>query len=215
MTTASHAGPIVVLLMGHNCAGKSTVGSIIAADLSFSAFIEVDELHYKIRSGRVAWSEGISPLEQPEEYRRQRQLAEDGAVKLALTFLEAGFNCIIDNLSQASALDAAWAAKAFPGRRVIRVLLFCDDKTLQSRLQTRHGCSYRAQVGHSSDRALNSARTFDLTVDTSCNSPRFVASRIIADLGLVGSVREFLSAPIKPSVVEPERQNICFLTPTT
>jgi chloramphenicol 3-O-phosphotransferase len=160
------------------------LGALIAAELPFSAFIEVDELHYKIVSGRVSWQGGISPLDEPLEYKRQRKLAEDNAVRLAVALLEAGFDCVIDNLSEAFAPDAAWATRTFSGRRIFRVLLFCNDKTMQSRLKARHGCSYSSLIGRSSNRASASAQTFDLAVDTSCDGPESIAKGIVAMLGL-------------------------------
>jgi len=184
LTISSRHDPIVLLIFGHNCAGKSTVGSMLAAELPFSAFIEVDELHRKIRNGRVAWSGGASPLELPDEYRRQRKLAEDNAVRLALAFLEAGFNCVIDNLTEAFASDATWAAQAFHGCPAFRLQLCCDDTTLEERLRLRHGSSYRSDLAKSAKPLGPHSESFDWIVDTSNQNPRSVAASIVASLSL-------------------------------
>ena len=82
--------PSTVLLFRPSCAGKSTLGRAVAGRLSRCAFIEVDALRYMVRGGLVAYSRGTPPWEQPEEYKRQRRLGVENAVRLARGFAAAG-----------------------------------------------------------------------------------------------------------------------------
>ncbi len=64
--TAEPIPPVVLLLFGANCTGKSTIGRLVAGRLPRCAFIEVDALRYLVVGGLVAYSAGIPPSQAPD-----------------------------------------------------------------------------------------------------------------------------------------------------
>ena len=97
-----------ILLFGPGCAGKSTIGRALAHRLPRCAFIEVDELRYKVAGGLVALSAGKHPDEDPEEYARQSALGDRNAVALCHGFGEDGFSSVVEGLDDDRQPGTGW-----------------------------------------------------------------------------------------------------------
>lgn len=137
-----HPTVTVFLVFGINAVGKSSFSRALAEHLPRCAFIEVDELRYKVVGGLVAYSGGMHPDRAPEEYILQYEMASRNAVLLAKGFAEYGFSSIVDGLEEKYARRKLWLASQIPSARLITVGLYCDLHTLQGR---------RAQRGWLSD----------------------------------------------------------------
>ncbi len=176
--------PTIVLIFGPNCVGKSTVGKELAGLLDRCAFIEIDVLHYMVVGGLVAWGAGASPLEQPEEYRRQCELGLANAVRLAHGFADTGFSSVLEGLEDECLPGTNWADRVIPDREVFHVGLVCSDSTLVERLEERgwrHDAfveSVRARIAWIRDNAA----LFDAVADTTGVQPEVVARQIARQL---------------------------------
>ena len=124
---------MIYLLFGPSAVGKSTVGRALAHLLPRAAYIEVDELRYKVAGGLVAWGGATHPREDPEEYARQVALADRNAALLAREFDAAGFSPVIDGLDDARIPGSGWIEQAFEGLPVRTALLMVDAARLPER----------------------------------------------------------------------------------
>lgn len=157
----------VFLVFGVNAVGKSSFSRKLAGRLPRCAFIEVDELRYKVVGGLVAYSSGMHPDRAPAEYSSQCEMADRNAILLARGFAEYGFSSVIDGLEEKYARRKSSLSLQLPLARLITVGLFCDPRTL---------CDRRAQRGWLPDlpdqieQKLTWYRTnggrFDYVVDT-------------------------------------------------
>lgn len=129
--------PIVILLFGVSCTGKTTLGRAVAGRFSRCAFIEVDELRYKVIGGLVAFSAGQHPSTAPEEYHRQCRMGVENAVCLAQGFAKHGFSSVIEGLEDDCRPDTEWIATTFGRFRVLAVALLCKKEVLIARWRKR------------------------------------------------------------------------------
>ena len=173
--------PIVVLIFGNNCAGKSTVGRELAARFTKGAFIEVDELKYKIVGGllRGPW-EAKQMGRKPAAFVKQRLIADENAVILARNFATHGFSSVIEGLEDSHRPGTGWSESQFGTLPVIQVLLMCDEETSQKRLTERGWEDHHLRPGFKRNRAwyLEHQYLFDLTVRTDKNSSEEAAELI-------------------------------------
>ena len=170
----------VYLLFGPSAAGKSTVGHALAHLLPRAAYIEVDELRYKVAGGLVAWSGGTHPRDDPAEYARQCRLGDRNAAALAREFSADGFSSVIDGLDEARIPGSGWIEQAFEGLQVQTTLLLVDEAHLPERWARdgdRHPdllpLSYKSRewFAHRIDR-------FDFVLDTTGLEAREAAQRL-------------------------------------
>jgi predicted kinase len=131
------ARPIVALVVGVNAAGKSVFSREFASAMERSAYVEVDELRYKVVGGLVAHRRGINPAEAPKEYALQCDLACRNAVVLAGVFTAAGFSVVIDGVSEACAQRREWLHHEIPGCEIVTVGIYCSEAVLEARRAER------------------------------------------------------------------------------
>jgi chloramphenicol 3-O-phosphotransferase len=129
--------PIVALVVGVNAAGKSAFSREFASAMERSAYVEVDELRYKVMGGLVAHRRGINPSVAPKEYALQCDLACRNAVALAGVFTAAGFSVVIDGISEAYTQRREWLHREIPGCEVVTVGVYCTADVLESRRAER------------------------------------------------------------------------------
>ena len=173
--------PVVVLVFGHNCAGKSTVGKALAGRFRKGAFIEVDELRYKVVGGLVAYSGGVHPKEAPDEYKAQCWMGVENAVVLARNFAAHGFSAVIEGLEDGCRPGTGWAGLPFGSMPVFHVALICDESNLLKRITERGwGDGVSLSAGFKRDHAWYHSHQdlFDCTVRTDENSPEAAAERL-------------------------------------
>ena len=173
--------PVIVLMFGHNCAGKSTVGKALAGLFAQSAFIEVDELRYKVVGGLVAYSDGVNPKEAPEEYAAQCWMGVENAVALARNFAAHGFSSVIEGLEDGCRPETGWSESQFDSMSVFHVALICDESTMLKRVTERGwGDGVSLSAGFKRDHAWYHSHQdmFDYTVRTDENSPDKAAELI-------------------------------------
>jgi predicted kinase len=127
----------VIFVFGVNAVGKSSFSRELAGHLPRCAFIEVDELRYKVIGGLVAHSRGMCPDHAPAEFARQYEMACKNAVLLASGFADYGFSSVIDGLEEKYAGRKLWLTSQIPSARLITVGLFCDPYVLQDRRAQR------------------------------------------------------------------------------
>lgn len=125
--------PGIILVFGANCTGKSSLGRALAGRVERCAFIEVDELRYKVVGGLVAYSAGAKPWEHPDEYERQARLGLQNAVRLARGFADEGFSSVIDGLERECLPGSGWAEAHFRDLAVFNIVVTCDEATLGAR----------------------------------------------------------------------------------
>ncbi len=129
--------PIVALVVGVNAAGKSFFSREFASAMERSAYVEVDELRYKVVGGLVAHRRGINPVEAPKEYVLQCDLACRNAVALAGVFTASGFSVVIDGISEAYTQRREWLRCEIPGCEIVTVGIYCSADVLESRRAER------------------------------------------------------------------------------
>jgi len=174
---------MIVLLFGPNCTGKSTVGKDLAGMLPRCAFIEVDVLRYMVVGGLVAYSAGVHPTQQPDEYKRQCRLAVGNAVRLAHGFAEYGFSSVIEGLEDECRPGDEWAERNFPAFTVANVAMTCDEIELTKRW-TERGWGNRLPevVRDSLQWYRDNASRFDIVVDTTHDPPEVNTSKVAGEL---------------------------------
>jgi hypothetical protein len=176
--------PSVVFVVGVNAVGKSSFSRDLAQRLSRCAYIEVDELRYKVFGGLVAHSRGVHPNNAPAKYGLQCEMANQNAVLLAGGFAEYGFSVVIDGLEEKYANQRSWLAIQIPSVRLISVGLFCDRLTLQVRRAQR---GWPPELPDGTDEKLAWYRAnrggFDYVIDTSLEGTDPLSS--LLNLGVV------------------------------
>ncbi len=133
----SPESPLVILIFGPSCTGKSTVGRLVAGHLPKCAFIEVDALRYMVVGGLVAYSSGVHPSQAPAAYWQQCWMGVENAVRLALGFAKHGFSSVIEGLEEECRPGTQWAQEAFGTLPVRSVGMVCDEDELVRRWQLR------------------------------------------------------------------------------
>jgi hypothetical protein len=170
-------GPVtIILVFGVNAVGKSSLSRDLAGRLPRCAFVEVDELRYKVQGGLVAYSKGISPDRAPAEYSLQSEMACKNAVLLASGFADHGFSSVIDGLDERYLRRKTWLMIQLPSARLIQVGVFCDPSTLLGR---RVGRGWPEGLPDGIEEKLNWYREnrggFDYVIDTSITSVDLLA----------------------------------------
>ena len=164
--------PVIILLYGTNATGKSTLGRTIASLLPRCAFIEIDELRYKVVGGLVAYSAGKHPNTDPDEYRRQCWMGVENAVRLAEGFSEHGFSSVIEGLDDECRPGTGWIEMHLGRYQVLTVALLCRADILSQRWQERGWGSSLPDRVFEELRWYRDHRTlFDCTLDTTTDLP--------------------------------------------
>ena len=87
--------PLIVALTGVQAAGKSTIGRLLAARFARGAYVEADALQGMIASG-------AEPIREPGvvtvEAARQLRLRLRNMCLLGISFREAGFTAVLDDI---------------------------------------------------------------------------------------------------------------------
>ncbi len=171
--------PLVILLFGPSCAGKSTVGRLAAGCLPKCAFIEVDALRYMVIGGLVAYSGGVHPSQAPDAYRQQCWMGVENAARLAHGFAAGGFSSVIDGLEEECRPGTGWSERAFGQLPVHSVGLLCDEDELVRRWQLRGwGNRPSRQVFEELEWCQTHQDRFDCIVDTTRTTPEECAAMI-------------------------------------
>ena len=173
--------PVVVLIFGNSCAGKSTVGRELAGLFTKGAYVEVDELRQKIVGGHVGGPRDPNRKDAPDAHAEQRKIADENASILAQNFAAHGFSSVIEGLENSRRPGTGWSESRFGAIPVFLVLLMCDEETALKRLTGRGwGDGVNLRPGFKRDRAwyLDHQDLFDLTVRTDEHSPERVAKLI-------------------------------------
>ena len=131
--------PIIVQIFGTNCVGKSTVGKALASRFQKCAFIEVDELRYKVVGGLVAYSRGLHPRDHPESYSEQCWMGVDNALRLAEGFASKGFSTVIEGLEDDCIPGSGWSHPTLARHRTLTVALIPDEAVVVERWKQRTG----------------------------------------------------------------------------
>jgi hypothetical protein len=176
--------PAIILVFGANCTGKSSLGRALAGRLERCAFIEIDELRYKVVGGLVAYSGRDKPWDHPEEYERQARLALRNAVRLARGFAAEGFSSVLDGLERECGPGSGWAESRFHNLDVFHIAVACDEATLTDRWNlgdwpddTLFKSVLEELTWYRSNGAL-----FDGLVDTTAIDPESAADAITSQL---------------------------------
>jgi energy-coupling factor transporter ATP-binding protein EcfA2 len=162
----------IILLFGPNCAGKSTLGRLLAGRLPKCAFIEVDVLRYMVVGGLVAHSGGKSPSEAPEDYERQCWLGVANAVRLAQGFATEGFSSVIEGLENECRPGTGWIERTFSGYSACSVALVCAETVLSERRRQRGWDNILSpEAAEELQWYRENSSLFDCVVDTTEHSP--------------------------------------------
>lgn len=93
--TAPHDEPAIIVVTGIQAAGKSTIARLIARRFARGVHIEADVLQHMIVSGGV----GVTTPGEPEgEAARQLRLRLKNMCLLGISFFEAGFTVVLDDI---------------------------------------------------------------------------------------------------------------------
>jgi gluconate kinase len=95
--------PRIIVLTGIQGAGKSTIGPLLAAKFERGAFVDADDLHLMIVSGRVWVAEPGAPVS--PEAASQLRLRLHNACLLAKSLQAAGFTAVICDIIMGERLD--------------------------------------------------------------------------------------------------------------
>ncbi len=194
---------VVVFLRGGTGVGKTTVADTLVKKIPFSVKIDIDELRYMIKGGRVAaWSK-LQPIDYQEEHFRQCRLGDKNAFALARNFLEAGFIPIIAGLNAGESSETfhllenphniKWYPASeilrneLPGIKTFQVILDTPPKILIERLKDKGHDERSIQfVLDQRDIFLNavSKGPINFIIDSDENDPDTIAEKILNDLNL-------------------------------
>jgi predicted kinase len=134
----------IILITGAPASGKTTIAQAVAAQLSKSIHIQVDQLREMVVSG-LALPGGDDGW--PEDASHQFRLARTSALQMAQTYAEGGFTVIIDDVCVPEHFAADYAALAdIPAS--LRVLLKPAPETILARLEKRNGPFDQILAGH-------------------------------------------------------------------
>ena len=194
---------VVVFLRGGTGVGKTTVADTLVKKIPFSVKIDIDDLRYMIKGGRVAaWSK-LKPIDYQEEHLRQCRLGDKNAFALARNFLEAGFIPIIAGLDAGESSETfyylekphniKWYPESvilrneLPGIKTFQVILDTPPKILIERLKDKGHDERSIQfVLDQRDIFLDSVSKgpINYIIDSSKNDSNTIAEKILNDLNL-------------------------------
>ena len=194
---------VVVFLRGGTGVGKTTIADTLVKKIPFSAKIDIDDLRYMIKGGRVAsWSK-LKPYNYQEEYFRQCRLGDKNAFALARNFLEAGFIPIIAGLNGGESSETfhllenphniKWYPESeilrneLPGIKIFQIILDTPPKILIERLKDKgHNETAIQFILDQRDIFLDavSKGPIDYIIDSSKSDSNTIAEKILNDLNL-------------------------------
>jgi predicted kinase len=126
--------PHLILMTGPSGAGKSTTAATWAQfHAAPTALVSVDDVRHFVKAGYVSPKDAYT-----EEAHRQFDLAREHCAFLAGRYVDAGFNCVVDDLilpdypgSRGAMHHYSWVAALGSRPHVVVVLLPSLDVTLQ------------------------------------------------------------------------------------
>lgn len=173
--------PTLIVVTGIQAAGKSTVARLLAERLTPGVHVEADALQKMIVSGRVWVTE---PGEPRGEAARQLRLRLKNACLLARSFLDAGFNTVLDDIiigDRYAHLQEDLAGTPF----TLVVLAPRPDIVHQQRDPDRNKQPLGEEWAHYLDSALRDTITgLGLWLDTSDQTPEETVDEIVTTLDL-------------------------------
>ena len=120
----------IILLIGPAGVGKTTASALLAKKFKRSAVIEVDRLRHSIKSGY------ISPF--TSAGRGQLELSTKNTCLLSKSFVDAGFNVIIDDcVTDKARLDLYY--RTLKKYKFLTILLFPNKNVIKKRDGNRTG----------------------------------------------------------------------------
>jgi hypothetical protein len=173
--------PTAIILYGHSCAGKSTVGRKLAGLFPKCAYIEVVELRQKIIGGHVGSPRDPGVLDAPAAHTQQRLIADENASLLAHNFIAHGFSAVIEGLEDTRNPGKGWVESHFETVPLLNDLLMCDEETFLKRLTERgwaDGVNLKPGRKRNFDWYLDNQDRFDFSVRTDVHSPDRAADLI-------------------------------------
>ncbi|WP_158319357.1 chloramphenicol phosphotransferase CPT family protein [Actinoplanes xinjiangensis] len=184
--------PMVVLLNGASCAGKTTLGRAVQ-DLTTEPMMLLGlDTCFAMVPDR--WAGGPQGPYRDRGFAYDRLPDDDGHPMLRITYgdvgrrmmagfhravaalLTAGNPVIVDEMLLSGEIRDDWLHVLAPWRP-LRVGVFCDDTTLAAREQAR---GRRPGLARWSARHAHHGMTYDLTVDTTGTDPATAAARVAA-----------------------------------
>ncbi len=176
--------PAVILVFGANCTGKSSLGRALAGRVERCAFIEIDELRYKVVGGLVAYRAVNKSWDYPEEAARQARIGLRNAVRLARGFAEEGFSSVVDGLERECIPGSGWGETQFPDLAVYNIVVTCDEATLAKRWNLTDWPEDAARKTALKELAWYRSKSslFDGVVDTTHTDPEAAADAVASQV---------------------------------
>jgi predicted kinase len=165
--------PTLFVVSGVQGAGKSTVSRLLAGRLGRGACVSADLLQRMIVAGGQ-WPEGP---DLPPETARQLRLRLHHACLLGLSFVDAGFHAVVDDIVIGERLDHLLEELA--GRRFVFVMLTPRREVVRERERGR-GTQLWPEWEWLNDVVERQTRRIGLWLDTSDQTPEQTVDAILA-----------------------------------